>query len=405
MYYFNLFSKTDLTFQGEVLVLPYAARLTDAMNSYHDDFIEFNPLGMEIGDVEVVGDKAVMFWVNPETIGYRFQKYNFIAEIHLTNKGMESRRAAVEIARAVVDNLQAPQISDTPGSDDPLEQQFLQCFPAQGELGFELPLYRYSTFSQLTGTGFVYKTRYTARVGGVNTTDFSLDVHIYVYHTPITGQDIRKHFENEVQIEQIGDYTYAEHRQRDTSPANFTSVVYVVKGPLMLQLRVIEKEDKETTLENLASLARQMNACLPEDPVLPQGIYLPEMPDSTPIQNDYVQVTGISNLSERVEALNMNLPAVEYRDSGLPRVLTIYAARELPLPLTFALYSPKYDLYSYRKQEGALRQGGQQNVGLFMIDLAEGQVYEYLALGEIELRIWMGDELLAVYPFYIGNWD
>ena len=405
MYYFNLFSTTDFSSQGEVQVLPYAARLTDAINSIQDDFFGFDSKSIINTDFEAVGDSAVMFWVDPETIGYRFQKYNFIAEVHLKNQGMKTRQAVVAIARTMVENLPEVQVSQAPGSDDPLEEQFLQCFPAQGDLGFDFPLYRYSTFTQLTDTGFVYKTRYSATVGPTNASSFILDTLIYVYHDPITGQDMRKHTDYEVRIEQIGDYSYAEHRLRDPNPANYASLVYVVKGPVLIKLQVIESEDKESTLDHLVSLAQEMSACLPENPVLPQEISLPEMPDSTAIETGQVEVREISDLSSRMEALALELPAVESSGSGFPGKFVIYAGSELSGPLTVALYSPKYDLYTYRKQEIMPRTAGLQSEILLMKDLTESRSHEYHVLGEVELRIWIGEKLATVYPFYIGNWD
>ena len=359
---------------------------------------------------EIIGDRSVMFKFDENPAGQmivqRFQKYDLFVDVKLMNNGSNSVKDAREIANRVADLIEFPELEDFRPNGNVLEQQLLNCFPAQGDLGFDRPMTVYTWSTDMHDHGFEYSTRYTdfrifdhwGPVGIVT-------INMKTFVTPMTGQDIPIYNENEYSIlldhqnySDIGDRSqgWLFHNTYNR-PQTYDSGLYFQKGNVLVEIgysQMAESEEPpiENILEILSGIARSMDQCLPENPDLPREISVPST------------ITGQVSAWNSIEIIEINGP-----DGGenptvngltvvpLPVNLRFNIKVKLDAPLTFAIYNPERGFYTYRKQEKEIPPIGDY----YSILRTEG--YSTFIEGVNELHVWSGDELILIYPFVLSK--
>ena len=368
---------------------------------------EFEPYSKPIiTGGEIIGDRSVMFKSDENPAGQmivqRFQKYDLFVDVKLMNNGSNSVKDAREIANRVAVLIEFPELEDFRPNGDVLEQQFLNCFPAQGDLGFDRPMAHFTWLTVMYAHGFEYSTRYTDyRIydhwGPVGT----LSINMKVFVTPMTGQDIPINNDNEYNIlldyqnfSDIGDRSegWLIHNTYN-KPQTYDSGMYFQKGNVLVKIGFGQMVDdvilpNEKILGLLSEIARSIDRCLPETPVLPQEISVP-----TTVTDQFVEKNVIEVIEDGEENLSDNGLTV----ISLPASIHFNVIEKLDAPLTIAIYNPEHNLYTFRKQEKTI-----PSVGDYY-SILRTEDYSTVIEGVNELQVWSGDELILVYPFLLSK--
>ena len=185
---------------------------------------------------------------------------------------------------------------------------------------------------------------------------------------------------------------------RNIRPPSYGLQLRFQKGPVITTFNTITFTDEynQSILDQMAILAQQVSDCLPENPIQPKDISPPSDPQEEEINTAYASAIRIVDTVDSPEADISNLPVV---DKGYGRIsLVLSIKKELTAPLTTMIYSTKYGVYSARWQ-------GHDRAGEGEYEVFVEPDIESLELGEHIFYVWMGDELIISYPFYIGYWE
>lgn len=322
-----------------------------------------------------------------------FRRSNLFVNITLDSLGDVTRRAMKQLAAAMAEKMPEAPYVEMPLNGDPVEQQFLRCFPKQSEIGFSSPMHQYTYYTRLLPGGFEYNTRYTSfdEMPKWQFTGF-LDVSIIANQTIFGLQDIQaQEGATLTPLPNIGERAYI-YSDGTLARLNFR------KGPVIVKLFTIVLEENSADLERLPILAKEIADCLPENPLLPANISPPGDMNTQEVNPNYLSIAGIIGVEEPPKANISELPVIDKYNWSKPLALQFEIYQDLTAPLTIMIYSPKYDIFSYRKQEKEIPSPDWYETVLGFSNK------DVLPPGENILYVWMGDELVAEYPFYIGGW-
>ncbi len=389
---FNLYYGSKYEQEGKILIW-------DAGSSFFNE--NFHPLPIE---APAVGDYSFMSYTgrddpNKFNITYFVQKNNFYIALTLENRGNETQAALVQLAEAIIEDIpQAPYI-DLPTNGGFIEEQFMSCFPKQSELGFEHPMYQYEWETRRTRQGFKYSAWYHTSGNAPTFTFHHLDINMVVNLVSFGGQDIGMS-QISTPVPSINERAFAHIRE--PMYANLTPIydnqLSFQKGPVITTFNIASSVYDPSILDQMVTLAQQVSDCLPENPILPKDISPPSDPQTETVNTSYVSVRGMINTVDSPEADISNLPVV---DKGIweNRIgLILNIKKELTAPFTAMIYSTKYGVYSARWQ-------GHDRVSEQEYEIWVEPDRESVELGEHIFYLWMGDELIISYPFYIGHWE
>jgi hypothetical protein len=170
------------------------------------------------------------------------------------------------------------------------------------------------------------------------------------------------------------------------------------KGPVIITFNIASSVYDPSILDQMVVLAQQVSDCLPKDPILPKDISPPSDPQGEEINSPYVSIRDMIYTEDSPQADISNLPVIDKGHWGEQIGLIFDYSKEVTAPFTAMIYSTKYDVYSARWQVHNTEGEGEHQV------FVEPD-RESVELGEHIFYVWMGDELIISYPFYIGHWE
>ncbi len=385
----ELMGQGDFLKKGSIKLWHYSGRMLDQSRTDFD-LPDFTPKTKPIiTGVDTIADRSVMFKWDEDSAGQltvqRFQKSDTFVDVALFSDIPEAQTIVQTIAQTLADQIGAPSLEPFALVGNENELQYLQCFPAQGDLGFDKPMAQYTINTSLTHKGFIYSTRYTdftlvdhyAPVG-------TLGVSIQVFNVPMAGLDIPD-YENDEKDIITGLADYAQLSQvvnTNNFPNTYESTLAFVKGQSLVTLTLVELESNPITRERLINVARSMASCLPQHALASAVISVPSDINKTPLQEGYITLEGYGQGDEQ------NSSKLE-----LFGILHLYIAEPIAAPLTIALFDPRTQLIYYKKQEKSIPPPGEYEVIL--------RPEDQLVIPSIgcQLYIWSGDQLfLHTFP-------
>ena len=418
----NIFSDDELP--ANLTMSPYQ----ENQNGYHGEFkLYYGPEHEEEGEILIwdadpgsslldknlhplpieapnVGDYSFMSYTgrddpNEFNITYFVQKNNFYIALTLENRGDETQAALVQLAEAIIEDIPQAPFIDLPTNGDFTEQQFMSCFPKQSALGFEQPMYQYFWDTHRTRHGFKYSTSYYTFGNPPSFAFNHLDINMVVNLVSFGGQNIGMN-QISTPIPSINERAFAHIRE--PMYANLTPIyenqLTFQKGPVIITFNIASSVYDPSILDQMVVLAQQVSDCLPKDPILPKDISPPSDPQGEEINSPYVSIRDMIYTEDSPQADISNLPVIDKGHWGEQIGLIFDYSKEVTAPFTAMIYSTKYDVYSARWQVHNTEGEGEHQV------FVEPD-RESVELGEHIFYVWMGDELIISYPFYIGHWE